>query len=56
MRHFYVRLVLGIVFAICLIFCLVTANIPFALLFGALAGLYLYSAHSIWKKNKDHRG
>lgn len=30
MRHFFFRLVLGVVFAICAIYSFITANIPFA--------------------------
>lgn len=56
MRHFYIRLILGIIFIGCVIFSFVTANIPFALLSLALAGVYLYSAYSLWKKNKNDRG
>ncbi|MBB5263476.1 putative membrane protein [Catenibacillus scindens] len=54
MRHFYIRLTLGIVFICCMIFCFVTMNIPFALLYIFLGGVFLYSAYSIWKKEKDH--
>ena len=32
MRHFYFRLILGIVFIGCMIFSFVTTNIPFAIL------------------------
>lgn len=56
MRHFYIRLILGIVFLGCLIYSFVTAKITFALLSLALAGVYLYSAYSLWKKNKNNRG
>ena len=42
MRHFYIRLILGIVFVGCVIFSFFTANIPFALLSLALASVYLY--------------
>ena len=56
MRHFYFRLILGIIFIVCMIFSIVTMNIPFALLYLILAGVYLYSAYSLWKKNKDNRG
>ena len=41
MRHFYFRLILGIVFI--------------ALLYIFLGGVFLYSAYSIWKKEKDNR-
>ena len=55
MRHFYVRLILGIVFVACMIFSFVTVNIPVALMFLALGVLFLLSAHSLWKKEKDNR-
>lgn len=53
MRHFYTRLVLGIVFVVCLIFSIVTLNIPFALLYVFLAAAMLLSAWSLWKKGGD---
>ena len=56
MRHFYFRLILGIIFIGCMIFSFVTMNIPFALLYIFLGGSFLYSAYSIWKKDKENRG
>mgnify|MGYP005822227003 CR=1 FL=1 len=53
MRHFYIRLVLGIVFAACLLFSIATMNLSFALLYLALAAAFLSSAYSLWKKGKD---
>ena len=55
MRHFYFRLILGIVFVCCMIFSFVTMNIPFALLYLFLSGMLLASAYSLWKKDKDNR-
>ena len=55
MRHFYFRLILGIVFIACMIFSFVTINIPLALLYILLGGSFLYSAYSIWNKDKDNR-
>ena len=55
MRHFYFRLILGIVFIGCMIYSFVTMNIPFALLYLFLSGMLLSSAYSLWKKDKDHR-
>ena len=55
MRHFYFRLILGVVFIACMIFSFVTMNIPFALLYLVLGAVFLFSAHSLWKKNKDNR-
>ncbi len=56
MRHFYFRLILGMVFAICAVYSFVTANIPFSLMYVVLVSVFLYSAYTIWKKNKDNRG
>ena len=55
MRHFYFRLILGIVFVCCMIYSFVTMNIPFALLYLFLGGVFVASADSLWKKNKDDR-
>lgn len=55
MRHFYFRLILGIVFIACMIFSFVTMNIPFALLYLALGAVFLLSAFSLRKKDKDNR-
>ena len=45
MRHFYFRLILGVVFIVCMIY----------LLYVFLGGAFLYSAYSIWKKEKNNR-
>ena len=55
MRHFYFRLVLGLVFAGCAVYSFVTANIPFALMYVALGGVFLYSACTIRKKEENDR-
>ena len=55
MRHFYFRLILGIVFVICMIYSLITANISFALLYIVLSIAFLASAYSLWKKEKNNR-
>ena len=49
MRHFYFRLALGLIFLACLIFSLVTMNIPFAVMYLALGIAFLSSAYSLWK-------
>lgn len=56
MRHYYFRLVLGIVFLICMVYSFLTANLPFAFLYLVLGGVFLFSAYSLWKKNKDNWG
>ena len=55
MRHFYFRLLLGIVWLVAAIVSAVTANIPFAVLYVLLGIVFLYSAYSIWKKEKGNR-
>lgn len=55
MRHYYVRLILGVVFVVCAVFSLFTANLPFALLYVALGGAYLSSASMIRKDHRDDR-
>ncbi len=55
MRHFYFRLILGIVFVICMIYSFITANISFALLYIVLSIAFLASAYSLRKKEKNNR-
>ncbi len=55
MRHFYFRLILGIVWLIAAVVSVVNANISFAALYAALCIFFLRSAYSIWKKDKDNR-
>ncbi len=59
MRHFYFRLILGIVWLIAAVVSVIKANISFAALYAALCIVFLWSAYSIWKKEKkgkDNRG
>lgn len=56
MRHFYIRLVIGVVWLIAAVVSGVTANIPFAVLYVVLGIVFLYSAYTIWKKEKNKRG
>ena len=55
MRHFYIRLILGILFVIGMIYSFITANTPFALLYLFLGIGFLLSAFSLWKKDKGNR-
>lgn len=56
MRHFYFRLVLGIVFLICMVYSFITVNISFVVMYLILGGAFVFSAYSIWKKEKNNRG
>lgn len=56
MRHFYFRLILGIVCLAVAVVSAVKANISFAALYVVLDIVFLWSAYSIWEKDKDKRG
>lgn len=53
MRQFYFRLILGIVWLAAAVVSTVSANISFAILYVVLGILFLWSAYSIRKKEKD---
>ena len=52
MRHFYFRLIFGIVWLIAAVVSAASANIPFAALYVVLGIVFLRSAFSIWKREK----
>ena len=52
MRHFYFRLIFGIVWLVAAVVSVVGANIPFAALYVVLGIVFLWSAYSIRKKEK----
>ena len=56
MRHFYFRLILGIVWVVLAVVSIMEANFSFAAFYVVLGIIFLWSAHSIWKKDKDNRG
>lgn len=53
MRHFYFRLIFGIIWLVVAVVSAVKANISFAALYMALGIVFLWSASSIRKKEKD---
>ena len=55
MRHFYFRLILGIVWLAAAVVSAVKANMPFAALYAVLGVVFLWSAYSIWKKEKKDK-
>lgn len=55
MRHFYIRLVLGVIWLNVAFVSAVSGNLLFAALYAILGSAFLYSAYSIWKKNNDNR-
>ena len=42
-------------FIVCMIYSFVTMNIPFVLLYIFLVGVLLFSAYSLWEKDKNNR-
>lgn len=56
MRHFYFRLILGIVWLVAAVASAVNGSFLFAVLQVVLGIVFLYSASSIWKREKDKRG
>ena len=53
MRHFYFRLIFGIVWLAAAVISAVGTNISFAILYVVLSIVFLWSAYSIRKKEKD---
>ena len=53
MRHFYFRLIFGIVWLAAVVVSAVKSNISFAALYAVLGIVFLWSASSIRKKEKD---
>ncbi len=52
-RHYYFRLIMGIIFFGCMAFCIAVLNIPSALFFAVMGAVFCSSAHSISQKSKD---
>ena len=53
MRHFYFRLIFGIVWLVAAVVSAVKSNISFAALYAVLGIVFLWSAYSIRTKEKD---
>ncbi|MEE0433983.1 MAG: hypothetical protein UDB11_01065 [Peptococcaceae bacterium] len=51
MRHFYFRLIMGIVFLVCLLFSIATMNIGSVVLFLFMSAAMFYGAYGEWKRN-----
>ncbi len=56
MRHFYYRFILGIVWLGTAAVSAINANVPFAALYAILGVVFLWSARSIWKKERSDNG
>ena len=55
MRHFYFRLILGMVWMAAAVVSAAGANILFTALYAGLGILFFWSACSIWKKEKKDK-
>ena len=44
----------GFAFIVCMIYSFVTMNIPFVLLYIFLGDVLLFSAYSLWEKDKNN--
>ncbi len=53
MRHFYFRLIFGIVWLAAAVVSVVKVNISLAALYAVLGIVFLWSAYSIRKKERD---
>lgn len=56
MRHVYIRGILSIIWLAAAIFSSISGNLELAVLYVILGGVFLYSAYTIWKKNKGNGG
>lgn len=55
MRHFIIRLIIGIVWIAAAVFSAVKSNFLFAAIYAVLGIVFLFSAYSTWKKEKGNR-
>ena len=53
MRHIYIRGIIGLIWLVAAIVCGISGNFPMMGLYLVLAGAFLYSAYTAWKKEKD---
>lgn len=53
MRHMYIRGILAVVWMGTAIVSGISGNIPMAVLYAALGGVFFYSSYTMWKKDKD---
>ncbi len=56
MRHIYIRGIIGLIWLAAAIVCGVSGSFPMMGLCIGLAGVFLYSTYTVWKKEKDGKG
>lgn len=56
MRHAYIRGIIGLIWLAAAIACGISGIFPMMGLYIILAIAFLYSAYTIWKREKDGKG
>lgn len=56
MRHVYMRGIFAFIWLAAAIVCGVSGNPEMAIFYVVMGGVFLYSAYSAWKKEKNGRG
>ena len=53
MRHVYIRGILALIWLAAAIICGISGKIEMSLFYVLLCGVFLFSAYTTWKKEKD---
>ena len=56
MRHVYIRGILALIWLVAAIVSGLSGNLEMTVLYVMLGGVFLYSACSTWKKEKNRKG
>lgn len=56
MRHVYIRGLLGVIWLAAAVVSAISGSIEMAVLYVILGGVFLHSAYTIWKQEKDNQG
>lgn len=56
MRHVCIRVILALVWLAAAVICGVSGKTSMAGLYAIMCGIFLYSAYTTWKKEKDDKG
>ncbi len=56
MRHVYIRGLLGVIWLVAAVVSGISGSIEMAVLYVILGGVFLHSAYTIWKQEKDNQG
>ena len=56
MRHVYIRRLLGVIWLAAAVVSGISGSIEMAVLYVILGGVFLHSAYTIWKQEKDNQG